>query len=424
MDISTSKGSRSPQGVDMRILILAQHFYPEDVSGAVYATQLAESLVQRGHKVAFATCFPNYPKGIVFKGYRHKLLMVEQYGEVKVARSWSYTSSKKNTIRRVANDVSFSIFVLFAALAAGKPDVLLSYSPPLTLGVTAWVLRTLWRVPWVLRVEDLYPESAVVTGTITSKRLIRFLEKLEGFIYRKANRISLITEGFRRNLLEKEVSKEKLSVAPVWSDPDEIIPSSRETHFRVENKWTDKFLVLYSGNVGNTSCLEDVVSAAAILREHSEIQFAIVGEGPKKQSLQEKVTQEQLNNVTFLPFVPRSRYAEVLASADISLVTLNKATAATSLPSKVFNYMSSQRAVIAVAPSDSELACMIADCRCGISVQPGDPHALAEAILRFRDDPSLREELAGNGRQCIKAKFSREFCIDLFEQLLKDASGC
>ena len=247
-----------------KILILSQHYAPEDVSGAVLGTELATGLVERGHEVDYLTCAPNYPRGKVFPGYANSFYRVERLDGVKVVRIWSYISPHKTFWRRILNYGTFSLSAFYGGLLSGKPDVLLSYSPPLPLGVSAWLLSRLWQVPWVLRVEDLYPEAAVATGVLRNPVAITLLTMLERFIYRQAKHISLISEGFRLNLLGKGVGAERITVTPVWADPDDH-PQAKENRFREENRLKGKFVVLYAGTMGMTASLESVLQTASLI---------------------------------------------------------------------------------------------------------------------------------------------------------------
>jgi colanic acid biosynthesis glycosyl transferase WcaI len=407
----------------MRILLLGQHFYPENVSGAVLATQLAESLVERGHVVTFATCFPSYPKGIVFQDYRGKIFSREMHVGAQVVRTWSYTSPKKTTGRRLANYASFSATVFFSGLAAGQPDVIMSYSPPLPLGLTAWTLSRLRRVPWVLRVEDLFPEAAINVGVIRNPFVIRLLEAFERFLYQEATHISVISEGFRRQLLAKGVPPRKVSVIPVWADPNEVRPLPKQTVFRQEHGLQDKFVILYSGTLGYTCALEDALEAARLLKGEDSIRLVIVGEGVKKADLQDMAQVQQLSNVIFLPFQPRARYPELLASADVALVTLNVESSTTSLPGKTFNYLASGRPIVAVTPLDSEIAQFVREARCGVSVPPGQPEYLARVILELKLDGNRLAEMGQNARLQLESHFSRQRCVGLYEKMFRQVMG-
>ena len=401
----------------MNILMLAQHYAPEEVSGAVLVTELAEELVQRGHRVTFVTCAPNYPSGKVFPGYHNQLRAVENCNGVKIVRVWSYISTSKGFWSRILNFATFSTMSFFGAIIAPRPNVIFSYSPPLPLGISAWCLHLLWRVPWVLRVEDLFPDAAIATGVLRNRRVISFFKGLERFLYKKATHISLISQGFRRNLLAKGVPDEKVSVSPVWADPDAIHPLPKETDFRRDHGMQGKFVILYSGNLGITSALEEVIACAVLLHKHPDIIFVFVGEGVKKSDLEQQA--KGLEQVLFLPYQPRAFVNEMLASADVGLVTLNAESSPYSLPSKIFNIMASGRPILAITPPMSEVAKLLEKARCGVNVQPGDPERLAQKLLELRSKPLLLQEWGENGRSYVLENFSRKKCIDLYDATLQ-----
>jgi colanic acid biosynthesis glycosyl transferase WcaI len=402
---------------------MAQHYAPEEVSGAVLATELAVDLVKRGHDVTFVTCAPNYPRGQVFAGYRNRLYQVETLDGVQVVRTWSYISPRMGFWPRVLNFGTFSTSAFYGALLAGRSDVIFSYSPPLPLGLSAWLLSRLWRVPWVLRVEDLYPDAAVATGVLHNRAAIALFAALERFLYRRATHISLISEDFRQNLLRKGVAADKLSVVPVWADPELVQPQAKENSFRREQGLEGKFVVMYAGTLGLTSALEDVLQAAHHLKGDPDTHFVMIGEGVKKEALVRFAQDNSLENVIFLPFQPRSAFSEMMAAADVSLVTLNRASSPFSLPSKVFNIMASARPILAVAPPESEVARLVEAVQCGVSVPPDQPNALAKAILELKRDPGYLDCLGRNGRAQLESHFSRRWCVDLYEATFQQVAA-
>jgi colanic acid biosynthesis glycosyl transferase WcaI len=418
----------------MRVLFLAQHYAPEQVSGAVLATELAEGLARRGHGVVFVTCAPSYPQGRIFAGYRNRMFQVEDLAEVRVVRTWSYISprqvNRRSFWRRILNYGTFSASALYGGLLAmhpwrvksplvGRPDLVFSYSPPLPLGITAWLLSRFWRVPWVLRVEDLYPEAAVAVGALRNRAAIRLFFALERFLYQQATHVSLISEGFRRNLQGKGIPAGKLSVIPVWADPDVIRPEAKKNGFRRQHGLEGTFLIMYAGTLGFTSALEDVVEAACHLKDYSNVHFVMIGEGVKKETLVDMARQQGLENMTFLPFQPRESLSGVMAAADVSLVTLNRASSPFSLPNKVFSIMASGRPILAVTPPESEVAQLVRAGECGVIVPPGEPDTLAGTILDLRGDPERLQRLGENGRALLESHFSRQRCIDRYEEMLQ-----
>lgn len=402
----------------MHIMFMAQCYAPEDVSAAVLITELATDLVKRGHEVTFITGAPNYPLGRVFPGYRNRAYQVEWLDGVRVIRTWSYISPAKAVWPRLLHYGTYSATAFYGGLFAGKPDIIVSYSPPLPLGLSAWLLGCLWRVPWVLEIEDLYPDAAVAAGVLHSSTVIRFFSAMERFLYGHASHVSVIAESFRQNLLRKDVPSDKITVIPVWADPDLVQPMPRSGEFRRSLDLSDELVVMYAGNLGLTSCLEDILAAANLVRNEPRIRFVIVGEGVKKAGLVAAAQGAGLTNVTFLPYQPREIFPQMLAAADVGLVTLNSGSAASSLPSKIFNVMASGRPVLAVAPIDSEIAHLVEEGRCGIVVPPERPALLAEALIDFNEQPARLADMGRNGRMQLEERFSRGCCVAAYEKML------
>lgn len=405
----------------MKIHILAQCYAPEDISGAKLITDLAVDLRQRfGHQVTVITTAPNYPFGKVFPGYRNRIFQRDVLNDVQVIRTWSYISPSKNFWSRILSFGTYSLTAFYGALAAGKPDVIISYSPPLPLGMTASFLKNIWRVPWILEIVDLYPDAAVAAGIIHNHWLIHMFKAMERFIYRRADRISVICDRFLLNLLQKGVPPQKIIPIPIWADTQQIYPMPKENTFRENNHIDHKFILLYAGNMGHTCCLEDVITAAHVLEDQQDIQFILVGDGVKRPLL-EKMTQEnKLANVTFLPYQSSDLYPEMLAAADVGLVTINPRSDLASLPSKVFNIMASARPVLAIAPEESDLAHLVIEGQCGLVTSPGAPDELAKLILELRDHSNELESMGSNGRTHLESRYSREGCVQQFENLLID----
>ncbi len=368
----------------MHILFMAQCYAPENVSAAVLITELVTDLSKRGHRVCMVTGAPNYPYGRVFEGYRNQLYSTESLDGVCVIRTWGYISPAKDTLSRLLHYGTYSATAFYGGLLAGKPDVLVSFSPPLPLGLSAWLLSRLWRIPWVLQLEDLYPDAAIAAGVLVNKRIIKFFLAMEQFLYQRAHRISLISENFRQRLLAKGVPGSKMELIPVWADPEEVQPLPKENDFRRKYSLDGRFVVMYAGNMGLTSCLEDVLDAAEILQHQPDIQFVIVGEGIKKEGLKRETRTRELPNIFFLPYQPREIFPEMLAAADIGLVTLNTGAMLSSLPSKIFNVMASARPILAITPTESEIALLVQQAGCGVNVAPGFPGMLAETIVSLK----------------------------------------
>lgn len=404
----------------MHIMLMVQCYAPEEISAAVISTELATDLVTRGHQVSVITIAPNYPYGKVFPGYQNKIYQVEYLDDVKITRTWSFISTQKTFWRRIFLYGSYCATSFYGGLAAGKPDILVSFSPPLPLGITADILSSFWKIPWVLQIEDLFPEAAVAAGMLQNQFVIDFFTRMAKYQYQRASHISVISHTFKNNIINYDIPDEKISIIPVWADPNLIKPLPKENSFRKIHDLDGKFVVLYSGNIGVTSCLEDIIQTANILHDISDIYFVIVGDGLKKDNLVNLVEQHELTNVKFLPYQPREFYPEVLAAADISLVTINEKSQLSSLPSKLFNIMASARPSLAIAPATSELSHIIEETKCGIIIPPGNPELIANTLIELIKSPEQLIKLGNNGRFKLEQSYSKSKCIDRYEEMLKE----
>ena len=255
-------------------------------------------------------------------------------------------------------------------------------------------------------------------GVLRNPTIIHFFSAMERFLYQRATHISLICENFRRNLLGKGINAKKITLIPVWADPDLVQPMQKENAFRKQNNLVGKFVVMYAGNLGLTSSLEDVLGAAEFLKEDPDIRFVIIGEGVKKISLEELSRERGLKNVSFLPYQPREIFSEMMAAADLSLVTLNQNSSLTSLPSKIFNIMSSGRPILAIAPPESEIAHLVEVADCGMTVPPEHAELLSRTIMSIKHQGNRLKEMGQNGREQLLEKYSRAGCVDMFENML------
>jgi colanic acid biosynthesis glycosyl transferase WcaI len=259
----------------------------------------------------------------------------------------------------------------------------------------------------------------VAAGVLHNQTVIQFFTWMENFIYQQATHISVISSVFRQILLEKGLAPEKITLIPNWADPEIVRPLPKENAFRTRHGIENKFIVMYAGNLGLTSCLEDVLAAAIVLKEDPDIYFLIIGEGVKKTELERIAQANRLENIAFLPYQPRQSFPEVLATADLNLVTLNCSSSLSSLPSKVFNIMASARPILAVAPPESELAWLVKTSNCGVANAPEHPDSLAEAILDLKRQTIRLDEMGRNGRFQLETMYSRANCVGMYERMFQ-----
>ncbi len=318
----------------MKVLITSQVFPPELHPTAVMVKELAEALSSEGWDVTVATGYPHHPHGRLYPGYTRCGVQIERQNGFKVFRGWHLVHPSPFMLPRALMMASQCAAFLPGALKGQRPDLIISYGPPLIGPLTSAILTKMFRSRLLTVIYDIYPDIAVEGGHLKNNTLIRGAKILEKAVYRASHGIVVLSEGFRRTLVaEKGVPSHKVAVIPVWLDGRDIFPKDRNNPWRREmNIPAEKFAVLYAGTIGLVSGAEVVLEAAQLVESFRDILFLFVGEGQIKDRLETQSRSQGLTNLRFLPFQPRERLSEVQATADISLVTLAPGRGKTSVP--------------------------------------------------------------------------------------------
>lgn len=402
----------------MRILIYSYNYYPEPIGIAPLMTELAEGMVKRGHEVRVLTAMPWYPEGEIHPLYKGKFFLTEKIRGVTVQRSYIWTSRERTLRNRIGFEFSFMFFSLIQALKGWRPDVILLTVPGLPVCIPAALLGGIYGSPVILNLQDILPDAAVHVGLISNKKVIRVLKNLERFAYRISTKISVIADGFTKNIVAKGVALEKIVEIPNWVDIDFIQPLPRENnYFRRVNNLEDKFVVLYSGNIALTQGLETVIEAASYLKHIPDIAIVIVGEQKALNRLQNHCSKCGSSNVRLLPFEPRERLPEMLAAADVSLVVQKKNVLDFNMPSKIQVLLASGRAIIASVPSTGTAASAINKSGGGIVTPPEHPQSLAAAIEKLYNHQDKLTRLGNKGRAYAEKNYAFESALDKYEKL-------
>ncbi|MDJ0842812.1 glycosyltransferase family 4 protein [Crocosphaera sp.] len=403
----------------MHILIYSYNYHPEPIGIAPLMTELAEGLVKRGHTVRVVTAMPWYPNSEIAPEYRGKLYLTENLNDVRVQRSFVWISRKRNFKNRALFEISFVILSFFQFLNGSRPDVIFLTIPGLPVCVPAAILSWLYRTPIILNLQDILPDAAVHVGLIRNPKMIRLFQWLEKFAYSTATKISVISDGFTENLLQKKVPKEKIIEIPNWVDVNFIKPLEQENnYFRKENNLEGKFVVLYSGNIALTQPLEYLIDAAAKLSHIDDIAVVIVGKQDALEKLERDCHRKKTKNVILRPFQPRNKLPEMLAAANVGMVMQRENVISFNMPSKIQVLLASGRAIIASVPANGTAARAIEKSGGGLVVPPQDSEALASAIEHLYLNPQLVKSLGEKGRAYAKQVYNFELILDRYEELL------
>lgn len=404
----------------MKILILSQYFPPAGGSAAAKMYDLAQYLHRNGHHVSVVTEMPNYPTGITHEDYRGKIFINTNENGVAVYRTWVYASPEKQKfLPRFLNYLSFMITSVFGALAAGRHDIIYVYSPPLFLGLTAWLVHKLYRIPFIFMVNDLWPRAAVFLGFLKNKKTIKLAELMEKFIYDTASKIFVYSEEMAKEITNSGVSHDRVAIHPLWIDTESFKPIDNIKEFKRKHDIEGKFTVLHAGNMGFAQGIDNLIEAAKILKDEKDISFFLVGGGVETVELVRLRDRYCLNNVKFMNHQPVNTMPYFFSAADVLFVHLNKAPHRIgTIPEKALAYMSCGRPILIAA--EGAAAELVKKNDCGIAVEPQDPRSIADGILLLYGNNELRKKLGKNARKAAVNFFDKNLVLHNVERHLKE----
>jgi glycosyltransferase involved in cell wall biosynthesis len=388
----------------MRILFLSHYFFPEGNAPATRVYELSRRWVRMGHEVTVVTCAPNVPSGVVYAGWKNRPYQRELVEGVDTRRVWTWLAANEGSFRRIANYVSFMLTGTLAALAAPRPDVLIATSPQFFCGWAGVLASGARRLPFVLEVRDLWPESIVAVGAMRPSRAIRLLEWLERRMYAAASQIVTVGESYRRKLAERGVAPERVEVVPNGVDLG-LFTGADGSRVRREFGLGDAFVCAYVGTIGMGSGLDVVLRAGRLLREQGrdDVRLLLVGDGAIRERLEREAREAGLANVVFTGRLDKARMPEVLAAADACLVHLAKRELfQTVLPSKIFEAAAMARPI--VLGVEGFAAELVGGAGAGLLIEPENEAELVGAVLRLADEPGLAARLGAAGRAGIAAR--------------------
>jgi len=407
----------------MKILLLTQWFDPEPCfKGLAFARQLA----RRGDTVEILTGFPNYPDGKVYPGYRIRPWQVEWMEGFRVCRVALYPSHDRSALRRSLNYVSFALAsALLGPFLVHRPDVIYVYHPPGTIGFPALLLRRWFSAPVVYDVQDLWPDTIAATGMVSHPLLLSWLDRFCRFVYRHADRLVVLSPGFRRALIGRGVPENRIQVIYNWA-PDEALETSAEPVSSYRS--ADEFRVVFAGTMGFAQALDAVLEAAARCAVTvPRARFVFVGGGVDRSRLEREAQRRHLDNVEFIPRQPPSAMRAIFDQADALLVHLkDDPLFAVTIPGKTQAYLASGRPLIMAVRGDA--ARLVERANAGVLAEPENPASITAAVEKLASlSPEDRERMGDAGRSFYRRELAIDVAVDqfrdLFFRLTGDAKG-
>ena len=392
----------------MKILLLTQYYPPEIGAPQNRLSELAVRLNSSGHEIVVLTALPNYPHQKIYRDYKGKSGMVEFIDNIEVHRTWIFVRKSNSIFLRLLNYFSFVWSSFWHGwFSLGKFDLIICESPPLFLGITAWLLKKLKRAKLLFNVSDLWPESAEKLGLVTNRIFLRMAGALEKFMYKHSDMISGQTQGIVKSISDRFPNKKifwlRNGVSPNLFNPNEKHDNYRQ---RLGVKDSD-FVLFYGGIIGHAQGLEVILNAAAITR-NPDIKFVLAGEGPVKEDLMQMKKKLNLINVNFVPAFTKKEMPSVISSIDVALVPLKKLELFTgAIPSKIFESLAMGKPIILGVDGEARTL-FIEQGKCGIFVEPENETELADMINYICEDKILYKELSKNAFNYVRQHFDRD----------------
>lgn len=395
----------------MRIIILNQFFYPDHSATSQLMTELAESLLSQGVEVTALSGRGRYNGG-------EKLQNREVYKGVRIERAWATSFGKKSSLRRVCDYLSFYLGASWKLLRLPKHDILMALTTPPLIGLIAVFIGRLRGMRVVALVQDLYPDVAISLGSLRKRSLAkRFLDYLSRLTLRRSDRIVVLGECMRERVVAKigEGAASRVDVIHNWADGADVKPlNGEENSFSAEQNLKDKFVLLFSGNLGRVNEFSTVLNAALLLRDRTDILFLFIGEGAKASEIENFSQAHSLENIRMLPYQPRETLRYSLAAGNASLVTLAEGLAGLSVPSKTYGILAAGRPIIFVGDTQSSTARIVQDNNCGAIVTSGDSAHLAQILTDWSSDKVRLARLNAAAREAFDKHFDRQRAVNSY----------
>lgn len=397
----------------MRILFFCQYFPPEMGAPAARTHEHARRWAAQGHQVTVLCGLPNHPDGVVPPQYRGTWLYREEMDGIRVLRCWFFIAPNRGVLKRCLSFFSFMLSsILFGVFATGKCDVVVGTTPQMLCALGGYLVACVKRRPFVLEVRDLWPKHIVDLGTITNPWIIRGLERLEMFLYRKSRAVVAVAEASRQYIEDRGVPREKLHTITNGVDENFFIPLEKNG-IRRDRGWSDNFVVLYIGTHGLSQGLATILDTARLLADDPRFHFVFVGSGAEWRALEEAAAARGQRNVEFLPHQPKASMPAFYAAAAVCLVPLKKRDVFRyNIPSKMFEIMACARPIILGATGQARQ--LLEEAGAGIAVEPENPAAYRDAIVHLAKHPDQCEAFGANGRAHVVAHYTRTSKADAF----------
>lgn len=396
----------------MNILLIHQYFLEDDDFGASRWNEMAKVWVEEGHSITVLAGMIHYNGTEKRPEYKGKWFKENYQHKIRVIRSHVSETYNTNFKGRLFAYFSFVLSSLWSGIFKTKEkyDVIIVTSPPLFVGITAYLLSRIKRIPFIFEVRDLWPESAIDTGVLKSKLIIKMAFWFEKFIYRKASKIVVLTPAFKQILIEnKKINENKIELIPNAADfdlSDNLLATFDTSKFKKELNLENKFIITYVGAHGVANHLYQILDVAEKM-SHTNAFFLLIGEGMEKKRLIEESNKRKLSNIKFINAVPKKDVFKYILISDLGASVLKKVdTFKTVYSNKTFDYMSCKKPIIMAIDGVSRK--LVEDANAGTYVEPENTDEMVSIILKYMKTPEIIQKQGESGYLFAKNQFDRK----------------
>lgn len=404
----------------MKILFLTDNFPPEVNAPASRTFDHCREWAKNGDEVTVITCAPNFPQGKVYPGYKNKFWQEERIEGIRVIRVWSYIVANKGFLKRTLDFISYSVSSFFAGLFV-KSDLIVATSPQFFTALSGRALSFWKRTPWVMEVRDLWPESIKTVGAMKDNAFIRHFEWQEKRCYKSAKKIVVVTDSFRKKLIERGIPSEKIAVVKNGVDRSLFVPQPKDSKLTSKLKLDGKTVVGYIGTHGMAHKLDFIIQTASKLKDtNPEYHFLFIGNGAEKEKLLKLKEDLNCDNVTMLDSVPKAEVKNYISILDVCLINLRKSDLFTTvIPSKIFENAAMEVPILMGVEGEAKE--IVENYNAGICFEPENEKDFI-AKLKIVTNPE-NQKVFKEGCKGLAIDFDRKNLAEKMLNVLHQASG-
>lgn len=406
----------------MRILFITDNFPPEVNAPATRTYEHCKEWVKQGAEVTVITCFPNFPQGKVYSGYKNKWKQIEWIDGIKVVRVWSYISANEGFAKRTLDFISFSITSFFAGLSQ-KSDVVIATSPQFFTALSGRSLSFWKRKPWIMEVRDLWPESIKTVGAMKDNIFIRYFEKEEKWCYKSAKKIIAVTDSFKMEITKRGIPSDKIEVIKNGANLELYTPRIKNKALIEKYNLDGKIVLGYIGTHGMAHKLDFILDCAKIIKKQtSAYHFILIGDGAEKKNLLQKVESEAITNVTMIDSIPKNDVPDYLSILDAAIINLRKSELFTTvIPSKIFETAAMEIPILIGV--DGEARSIIEEFNAGLFYEPENEQDFIRKVNDLFGNPHVLQSVKIGSQILAKAFDRKKLAIKLLTIIQKSISN-